>query len=181
MLYRRIPEMFRRSQIEQHLLDVTQRPEHHVVVLCDDGDAGSQLARAKEHISLPNQVVLGSWPMNFHIKNLFFNRLEFLEFSIAQPDSETVCSTDNFQVSGATNVAPVICGDNDGQHSKFSSKVSENQTLNFSSVAVYLHVPDSGTKSSNLQLTFNFGSAKLSRRWKIRVILLPCGADYLGI
>ena len=46
-------------------------------------------------------------------------RLDFVSFSIAQPDSETVCSDDTFQVIGATNNVPTICGDNAGQHSTF--------------------------------------------------------------
>lgn len=46
-------------------------------------------------------------------------RLDFITFSIAQPDKETACSVDTFHVGGAVNKVPVICGDNHGQHSKF--------------------------------------------------------------
>lgn len=53
------------------------------------------------------------------IRWIFFLSLDFLVFAISQPDSETVCSTDTFGVEGANNnpQVPVICGDNDGQHS----------------------------------------------------------------
>ena len=44
-------------------------------------------------------------------------RLNFVLFSIGQPDSESVCNTDTFDVAGASNKIPTICGDNDGQHS----------------------------------------------------------------
>ena len=45
----------------------------------------------------------------------FFNSLDFVSFSIAQPIAGT-CS-DTFQIGGAINRAPTICGDNSGQHS----------------------------------------------------------------
>jgi len=44
-------------------------------------------------------------------------RLDFLAFSLAQPNAETICSVDSFQVAGAVNKVPTICGDNHGQHS----------------------------------------------------------------
>lgn len=50
-------------------------------------------------------------------QNEIKNRLDFLTFNIAQPASSTVCSTDTFQVSGASSVVPTICGENTGQHS----------------------------------------------------------------
>ena len=51
-------------------------------------------------------------------------RLNFIMFSIGQPDTESVCSTDTFEVLGASNRIPTICGDNEGQHSKFFLKIS---------------------------------------------------------
>ena len=48
------------------------------------------------------------------------HRLDFVQFSIAQPDSESRC-TDEFQVVGGNlNNVPVICGENNNgeqQHS----------------------------------------------------------------
>lgn len=49
-------------------------------------------------------------------------RLDFLTFSIAQPNAETVCDVDNFKVIGATNKVPIICGENHGQHSKLTDQ-----------------------------------------------------------
>lgn len=53
-------------------------------------------------------------------KFLITCRVDFVSFSIAQPDASTVCATDQFQISGISNEVPIICGDNDGQHSKYS-------------------------------------------------------------
>ena len=46
----------------------------------------------------------------------FSLRLDFITFATAQPTAGTCIDT--FTVSGATTVAPTICGDNSGQHSK---------------------------------------------------------------
>ena len=45
-------------------------------------------------------------------------RLDFMTFTVAQPDVSSKCASDNFQVGGSLNAVPTICGDNDGQHSK---------------------------------------------------------------
>ncbi len=50
-------------------------------------------------------------------------RLDFEAFAIAGPNTQTVCATDNFRVSGAANKVPIICGQNLGQHSKFDFDV----------------------------------------------------------
>ncbi|XP_046459325.1 uncharacterized protein LOC124205840 [Daphnia pulex] len=89
-------------------------------------------------------------------------RLDFVSFSIAQPSGGTC--TDSFQVGGATTVAPIICGDNSGQH-------------------MYLDVPSSDVTSTDVQLMFSFATgtaAPSSRSWNIKIALLPCGADYLA-
>ncbi|KAI9559184.1 hypothetical protein GHT06_015973 [Daphnia sinensis] len=85
-------------------------------------------------------------------------RLDFVLFEISQPDAETVCSNDYFDVAGATNVVPTICGFNNGQH-------------------MYLHVPPSPT---DVQLTFNFGPLDTdARRWNILIAMIPCNSKLL--
>ena len=37
------------------------------------------------------------------------------------------------------------------------------------------------SSSSKIVLLFSFGSAKINRSWNIKVGLLACDADYLGI
>ncbi|XP_057368587.1 uncharacterized protein LOC130689667 [Daphnia carinata] len=89
-------------------------------------------------------------------------RLSFLVFTISQPDSESVCSGDYFEVVGATNTVPNICGFNDGQH-------------------MYLHVPPSDVTPTDLQLTFNFGSSDIeTRAWNILISMIPCGSPRLA-
>ena len=53
------------------------------------------------------------------LSELLLYRLDFLVFTISQPDSDSICSDDYFEVAGATNTVPNICGFNDEQHSKF--------------------------------------------------------------
>ncbi|XP_057368588.1 uncharacterized protein LOC130689669 [Daphnia carinata] len=89
-------------------------------------------------------------------------RLDFLVFTISQPDSESVCSGDYFEVAGATNTVPNICGFNDGQH-------------------MYLHVPNSAIAPTDLQLTFNFGSSNSEvRAWNILISMIPCDSPKLA-
>ncbi|XP_046458998.1 mucin-5AC-like isoform X2 [Daphnia pulex] len=86
-------------------------------------------------------------------------RLDFVSFTTAQPTAGTC--TDTFQVSGATTVAPTICGNNDGQH-------------------MYLDVPSSASTPTDVRLTFNFAAGMTTRSWKIKIALLPCGTTYLA-
>lgn len=45
--------------------------------------------------------------------------LDFKTFAIAQPNASTSqCDSGYFQVGGVVNDVPLLCGDNDGQHSK---------------------------------------------------------------
>lgn len=53
-------------------------------------------------------------------------RLDFVDFDIAQPTSGTECTSGAFQVSGASNAVPNICGSNSGQHSEYYVKSQSN-------------------------------------------------------
>nr|CAH0107322.1 unnamed protein product [Daphnia galeata] len=86
-------------------------------------------------------------------------RLDFITFATAQPTAGTC--TDTFTVSGATTVAPTICGDNSGQH-------------------MYLDVPSSDISPNEVQLKFTFSSAVATRFWNVKIETLPCGATYLA-
>ncbi|KAK4010451.1 hypothetical protein OUZ56_019594 [Daphnia magna] len=89
-------------------------------------------------------------------------RLNFVLFTIAQPNSESVCNTDTFDVAGASNKIPTICGDNEGQH-------------------MYLNVPSSATSPTDLQLSFNFGTNSNSiRAWNILISMIPCDSANLA-
>lgn len=47
-------------------------------------------------------------------------RLDFEEFTLAQPDENGLCTTDSFMVRTTVGERlPILCGDNSQQHSKF--------------------------------------------------------------
>ncbi|XP_046459011.1 uncharacterized protein LOC124205602 [Daphnia pulex] len=86
-------------------------------------------------------------------------RLDFVTFTTQQPTAGTC--TDSFMVGGSTSVAPIICGDNTGQH-------------------MYLDVPSSAITPTDVQLMFNFAAGTATRSWNIKISMLPCGASYLA-
>ncbi|XP_032783152.2 uncharacterized protein LOC116921066 [Daphnia magna] len=98
------------------------------------------------------------------IKPICQIRLDFVSFTTSQPTGGTC--TDTFEVSGSSNIAPVICGDNSGQH-------------------MYLDVQSSALSSTDLKLKFNFAVGTqtfpyIPRSWNIKIAMLPCGVSYLA-
>ncbi|KZS17498.1 uncharacterized protein LOC116921571 [Daphnia magna] len=85
-------------------------------------------------------------------------RLDFISFSISQPNAQSVCNVDSLQIAGTINKVPIICGDNDGQH-------------------MYLTLPHA---AASAQLVFTFGTSTAARTWRIKIAMLPCGSDYLA-
>ena len=45
-------------------------------------------------------------------------KLDFEDFTLAQPDVNGICSTQFFEVTNSLSSVPRICGENSGQHSK---------------------------------------------------------------
>jgi hypothetical protein len=43
---------------------------------------------------------------------------------------------------------------------------------------VFLSLPYAAT---SVQLIFTFGTSTVPRNWRVKIAMLPCGADYLGI
>ncbi|XP_046459094.1 uncharacterized protein LOC124205673 isoform X2 [Daphnia pulex] len=84
-------------------------------------------------------------------------RLDFNQFSIAQPNRQSNCVTDNFKAFNAENHIPTICGDNPGQH-------------------LYLKPRN---RAKEVQLVFKFGQSPIRRFWNMHVTLVPCCADHL--
>ena len=112
-------------------------------------------------------------------------RLDFVSFTLVQPSNEqatgTQCLTDSFQVGGALNTVPTICGENDGQHSKWNLQLKEERLLNrLMFETVYLHVPRSDSSPGDVRLTFNIGTGTASRSWNIKIALIPCASTYLA-
>ncbi len=106
---------------QQHLLASAGRRQFGQQLRVD-GQAGREPGRAEE-AHLPNKVLTSNWSGTVSLRYKFGwpfldpHRLDFISFSIEQPNEQSVCSVDSFQVAGAINKVPVICGDNDGQHS----------------------------------------------------------------
>ncbi|XP_046638055.1 uncharacterized protein LOC124316262 isoform X3 [Daphnia pulicaria] len=85
-------------------------------------------------------------------------RLDFQAFSLAQPNTESVCNIDSFQVAGALNKIPIICGDANGQH-------------------MYLMLP---RVSTSVQLVMTLGTSSSPRYWRIKIAMLPCDSEFLA-
>ncbi|XP_022670185.1 uncharacterized protein LOC111254024 isoform X2 [Varroa destructor] len=84
-------------------------------------------------------------------------RLDFIEFSLAQPDYKGVCSHDAFMVrSTVGEKLPILCGENSGQH-------------------MYVDV---GRQSGNpvVLSVVSTGSLTHARKWRIKVSMIPCGS-----
>lgn len=112
--------------------------------------------------------------------------MDFLKFSIAQPNSDSVCTDEYFHVDGSDNKVPVICGNNDGQHSKLALLVYKFQRFIFDcySNVVYLNIPPSHDEPTDLIPAFTFDSTSEygdgPREWNILIRMLPCDVNYLG-
>ena len=51
-------------------------------------------------------------------------RLDFEDFTLAQPDENGLCTTDSFMVRTTVGERlPILCGENSGQHSKYQLNV----------------------------------------------------------
>lgn len=83
-------------------------------------------------------------------------RIDFLSFSLAQPNGDGMCNTDYFTVEGGTYV-PKICGQNMGQH-------------------IYVEV----TKRLPVTVIVATTESVYSRRWQLQVTQIGCKAHQRG-
>ncbi|KPM04276.1 hypothetical protein QR98_0027190 [Sarcoptes scabiei] len=81
-------------------------------------------------------------------------RLDFEEFSLAQPDENGQCTTDSFMVRTTVGERlPILCGENNGQH---------------------LYV-DMGRGSANpVVLSVVTNGDMIGRKWKVKINMIPC-------
>lgn len=81
-------------------------------------------------------------------------RLDFEEFTLAQPDENGLCTTDSFMVRTTVGERlPILCGENGGQH-------------------IYI---DMGRGSANpVVLSVVSNGEKVTRKWKIKINMIPC-------
>lgn len=55
------------------------------------------------------------YPCNSDVCQL---RIDFMKFSLAQPNATGVCDNDFLLISGGASTVPRLCGENDDQHGK---------------------------------------------------------------
>jgi len=81
-------------------------------------------------------------------------RLDFEEFTLAQPDEHGLCTTDSFMVRTTVGERlPILCGENGGQH-------------------IYI---DMGRGSANpVVLSVVSNGDRVTRKWKIKINMIPC-------
>nr|CAD7258641.1 unnamed protein product [Timema shepardi] len=104
-------------------------------------------------------------------------RIDFIDFSIAQPDATGACTTDFMTVTGSASTVPTICGDNTGEHSEYLSTVpvicgdntGEHIYVNFASgsTPIEITITTSTTDTSN-------------RRWNLKLSQLECDCPWLA-
>ncbi|CAG9863007.1 unnamed protein product [Phyllotreta striolata] len=85
-------------------------------------------------------------------------RLDFLSFTLSQPDGTGRCVFDSFIVTGAGSTVPIICGENTGQH-------------------VYLMV--NGVDPIQLSITIST-LVSLSRSFNIKITQIACDCPTLA-
>jgi hypothetical protein len=85
-------------------------------------------------------------------------RIDFLDFSLAQPNGDGVCIWDYFTVSGGSSPVPRICGDNDGQH---------------------VYVDFSGDNPITVTVATS-GSFTFNRRWHLHLQQIGCDSTSRG-
>ncbi|XP_064215817.1 uncharacterized protein LOC662398 isoform X2 [Tribolium castaneum] len=80
-------------------------------------------------------------------------RIDFLAFSLAQPDANGTCTTDAFYVIGGASNVPVLCGENSGQH---------------------IYVDFNGDSDIQLVLNTNAAATAASRAWNFKITQIGC-------
>ncbi|XP_063239502.1 uncharacterized protein LOC134540601 isoform X2 [Bacillus rossius redtenbacheri] len=96
------------------------------------------------------RCTIGIYKCNTNVCQL---RIDFIDFTIAQPNSDGVCVTDFMVVTGSTSTVPVICGDNTGEH-------------------IYVNFP---TGSTPIEITISTSSTStVARRWLLKVTQIEC-------
>nr|XP_046915736.1 uncharacterized protein LOC124496272 isoform X2 [Dermatophagoides farinae] len=86
-------------------------------------------------------------------------RLDFDEFTLAQPDENGQCTTDSFMIRTSVGERlPILCGENPGQH-------------------LYIDVGSGFINSNPVVLSVVTNGAiggDLERRWRIKINMVPC-------
>jgi hypothetical protein len=87
-------------------------------------------------------------------------RIDFLTFSLAQPDATGNCVNDAFYVIGGASNVPVLCGENSGQH---------------------IYVDFNNGNDIQLILNTNAATSTASRAWNFKITQIGCDCPTKGI
>lgn len=120
--------------------------------------------------------------------HISYCRLDFAQFNIRGPEPiNNVCTYDQFIVSGG-NPVPIICGNNNGNHSKYCSGLFyfiECSTIYYNifdtdtSQLLFVVYIDTGVGQTNpITLTFVTSGNSFPRSWKVRVSQIRCSTIY---
>lgn len=82
-------------------------------------------------------------------------KINFLDFSLAQPTGDGVCSNDYFTITGGSSPVPRICGENSGQH---------------------VYVDFSGNNPITVTVATS-GSFTFNRRWHFHLQQIGCDSE----
>lgn len=107
-------------------------------------------------------------------------RLDFEEFTLAQPDENGLCTTDSFMVRTTVGERlPILCGENGGQHSEYHHHHQRLPPVtNVSVSTVYI---DMGRGSANpVVLSVVSNGERVTRKWKIKINMIPCNNLDMG-
>lgn len=92
------------------------------------------------------------------ISILFQIRIDFLSFSLAQPNANGTCNTDAMYVIGGASQVPVICGENSGQH---------------------IYVDFNGDSDIQIIIDTNSG-VSFARSWNLKISQIGCDCPTRG-
>lgn len=86
-------------------------------------------------------------------------RIDFLDFSLAQPTGDGACTNDYFTVTGGSSPVPRICGENSGHH---------------------VYVDFSGNNPLTITVATS-GSFTYNRRWHFHLQQIGCDSPSKGL
>lgn len=85
-------------------------------------------------------------------------RVDFLDFSLAQPTGDGLCTNDYFTITGGSSPVPRICGENSGHH---------------------VYVDFSGNNPITITVATS-GSFTFNRRWHFHLQMIGCDSPSKG-
>lgn len=121
----------------------------YIGIPCLVGHQGRRYYVVNKCVSHPAQKLINIW---------FQLRIDFLDFTTAQPDGDGNCVTDSITVTGGNTAVPVLCGDLTGQT---------------------IFVDFNGNTAITVTITASLATT-FSRRWNVKLTQLGCDCPGIG-